>query len=80
MADGDDGAAVRAPRSRAPGRLCRSHQHPWHKHGTARARLRRLESSDVTLSLGKHRELNGGPCRSRTYDQEIKSLLLYQLS
>ena len=22
----------------------------------------------------------GGPCRSRTYDQEIKSLLLYQLS
>ena len=23
---------------------------------------------------------NGGPCRSRTYDQEIKSLLLYQLS
>ena len=25
-------------------------------------------------------ELNGGPCRDRTYDQEIKSLLLYQLS
>jgi hypothetical protein len=24
--------------------------------------------------------LSGGPCRSRTYDQEIKSLLLYQLS
>jgi len=23
---------------------------------------------------------DGGPCRSRTYDQEIKSLLLYQLS
>ena len=23
---------------------------------------------------------NGGPCRSRTYDQEITSLLLYQLS
>ena len=23
---------------------------------------------------------NGGPCRDRTYDQEIKSLLLYQLS
>ena len=22
----------------------------------------------------------GGPCRDRTYDQEIKSLLLYQLS
>jgi hypothetical protein len=22
----------------------------------------------------------GGPCRGRTYDQEIKSLLLYQLS
>src|SRR5574337_221577 len=22
----------------------------------------------------------GGPCRTRTYDQEIKSLLLYQLS
>jgi hypothetical protein len=25
-------------------------------------------------------ELIGGPCRDRTYDQEIKSLLLYQLS
>ena len=25
-------------------------------------------------------ELNGGPCRDRTYDQEIKSHLLYQLS
>ena len=25
-------------------------------------------------------DLNGGPCRDRTYDQEIKSLLLYQLS
>jgi integrase len=25
-------------------------------------------------------ELGGGPCRDRTYDQEIKSLLLYQLS
>jgi len=25
-------------------------------------------------------EGNGGPCRDRTYDQEIKSLLLYQLS
>src|SRR5207253_7473780 len=24
--------------------------------------------------------LSGGPCRDRTYDQEIKSLLLYQLS
>jgi hypothetical protein len=24
--------------------------------------------------------LDGGPCRDRTYDQEIKSLLLYQLS
>lgn len=24
--------------------------------------------------------LIGGPCRDRTYDQEIKSLLLYQLS
>jgi hypothetical protein len=23
---------------------------------------------------------NGGPCRDRTYDKEIKSLLLYQLS
>ena len=23
---------------------------------------------------------DGGPCRDRTYDQEIKSLLLYQLS
>ena len=23
---------------------------------------------------------SGGPCRDRTYDQEIKSLLLYQLS
>jgi len=25
-------------------------------------------------------DMNGGPCRDRTYDQEIKSLLLYQLS
>ena len=25
-------------------------------------------------------DLNGGPCRDRTYDKEIKSLLLYQLS
>ena len=25
-------------------------------------------------------EVDGGPCRDRTYDQEIKSLLLYQLS
>ena len=25
-------------------------------------------------------DLIGGPCRDRTYDQEIKSLLLYQLS
>src|SRR5262249_9212872 len=25
-------------------------------------------------------EVSGGPCRDRTYDQEIKSLLLYQLS
>jgi hypothetical protein len=25
-------------------------------------------------------ELNGGPCRDRTYDQLIKSQLLYQLS
>jgi hypothetical protein len=25
-------------------------------------------------------DFNGGPCRDRTYDQEIKSLLLYQLS
>jgi hypothetical protein len=25
-------------------------------------------------------EGGGGPCRDRTYDQEIKSLLLYQLS
>jgi hypothetical protein len=24
--------------------------------------------------------LNGGPCRDRTYDQLIKSQLLYQLS
>ncbi len=24
--------------------------------------------------------VSGGPCRDRTYDQEIKSLLLYQLS
>jgi hypothetical protein len=26
------------------------------------------------------RGLNGGPCRDRTYDQLIKSQLLYQLS
>ena len=32
-----------------------------------------------TGSLASQR-VNGGPCRSRTYDQEIKSLLLYQLS
>jgi hypothetical protein len=25
-------------------------------------------------------DLNGGPCRDRTYDQLIKSQLLYQLS
>lgn len=25
-------------------------------------------------------ECNGGPCRIRTYDQKIKSLLLYRLS
>src|SRR5580658_3070533 len=28
----------------------------------------------------ERRPWNGGPCRDRTYDQEIKSLLLYQLS
>src|ERR1019366_3758448 len=26
------------------------------------------------------KRVDGGPCRDRTYDQEIKSLLLYQLS
>jgi len=31
-------------------------------------------------SAEKSGSLDGGPCRSRTYDQEIKSLLLYQLS
>jgi hypothetical protein len=29
---------------------------------------------------GIHLEKIGGPCRTRTYDQKIKSLLLYQLS
>jgi integrase len=31
-------------------------------------------------TIGQVIEINGGPCRDRTYDQEIKSLLLYQLS
>jgi integrase-like protein len=79
LADGGDGAAVRAPGSRASGRLCWPHQHPWHKHGTVGAshcRLEKRRDSKVSKSQGKF----GGPCRSRTYDQEIKSLLLYQLS
>ena len=31
-------------------------------------------------SAGNSEGYDGGPCRDRTYDQEIKSLLLYQLS
>ena|SRR5205807_10399474 len=33
----------------------------------------------LKLLAGSVRKI-GGPCRDRTYDQEIKSLLLYQLS
>jgi hypothetical protein len=39
----------------------------------------RLEASVSELPVPKGFE-SGGPCRDRTYDQEIKSLLLYQLS
>jgi len=35
---------------------------------------------DSEESAGNSESYNGGPCRDRTYDQEIKSLLLYQLS
>ena len=51
--------------------------------------LRRLtQNSRNILSLAAKNNLqlidfckyNGGPCRNRTYDQKIKSLLLYQLS
>ena len=38
---------------------------------------RRLVSISRT---GGMQGIFGGPCRDRTYDQEIKSLLLYQLS
>jgi hypothetical protein len=38
------------------------------------------EGSDTVPTDAQVIELNGGPCRDRTYDQEIKSLLLYQLS
>ena len=31
-------------------------------------------------SAGDSEAYDGGPCRDRTYDQDIKSLLLYQLS
>ena len=34
----------------------------------------------VTYVPRKDPEKNGGPCRIRTYDQKIKSLLLYRLS
>jgi hypothetical protein len=34
-----------------------------------------VKAADAGLAAGV-----GGPCRDRTYDQEIKSLLLYQLS
>jgi len=35
---------------------------------------------DSEESAGNSEGYDGGPCRDRTYDQEIKSLLLYQLS
>jgi hypothetical protein len=35
---------------------------------------------DSEESAGNSETYDGGPCRDRTYDQEIKSLLLYQLS
>jgi hypothetical protein len=38
------------------------------------------EGDDRLASNAEVIDLNGGPCRDRTYDQEIKSLLLYQLS
>jgi hypothetical protein len=38
------------------------------------------DSSDSELHEAQAIDMNGGPCRDRTYDQEIKSLLLYQLS
>ena len=50
---------------------------------------RETAGSELTPTVGDHRRVRrcdwreeeiGGPCRSRTYDQEIKSLLLYQLS
>jgi hypothetical protein len=36
--------------------------------------------ADFEESIEDSKTWIGGPCRSRTYDQEIKSLLLYQLS
>ena len=35
---------------------------------------------DSEECAGNSESYDGGPCRDRTYDQEIKSLLLYQLS
>gem|GEM_PF-5556708 len=43
----------------------------------------RLNSVVGKLEVGNFKKkisATGEPCRSRTYDQEIKSLLLYQLS
>ena len=37
------------------------------------------ELDSIEESAGNSDGYNGGPCRDRTYDQEIKSLLIYQL-
>jgi hypothetical protein len=42
--------------------------------------LNMLPSYVCSVSSAKWCGGIGGPCRDRTYDQEIKSLLLYQLS
>ena len=57
--------------------------HPWMCERKFRSRFQAISRdllTEVDVAGRLRTSLDGGPCRDRTYDQLIKSQLLYQLS